>query len=196
VTRRTIDAAETRIAALLTVGHGTLGAESLVELLREAGVESLVDIRTAPGSRRFPHFMRGEMERWVPEAGIHYRWERDLGGFRKAAPDSPNSMLRNASFRGYADYMLSGTFWAALDAVLDELQDRAVAVMCSESVWWRCHRRLVADATVLARGLQVEHLMHDGRLGQHRITEGARLVGRNRVMYDAGEETLFAPGAT
>jgi uncharacterized protein (DUF488 family) len=176
---------------LLTVGHGTLGQQELTELLREAGVESLVDIRTAPGSRRSPHVHRLELARWLPESGVGYRWEPRLGGFRKPEPDSPNVALRNASFRGYADYMQTPTFWEALDAVLAEAGERTVVVMCSESVWWRCHRRLVADGAVLARDVDVAHLMHDGRRSAHRLTEGARLTERGQVRYDRGEEPLF-----
>lgn len=176
---------------LLTVGHGTLAADDLAGLLKSAGVESLIDIRTAPGSRRFPHFRRQEMEAWLPDAGVGYRWEPALGGFRKPRPDSPNRSLRNESFRGYADYMQTEPFWSALDAVLVESAGRTVVVMCSESVWWRCHRRLVADAAMLARGVRVEHLMHDGRLSEHHVTDGARFDDGNGVVYDAGEPELF-----
>jgi uncharacterized protein (DUF488 family) len=176
---------------LLTVGHGTLGAEELTQLLREAGVESLVDIRTAPGSRRSPHLHRLELAQWLPESGVDYRWDPALGGFRKPQSDSPNIRLRNSSFRGYADYMETPPFWEALDAVVAESGARRVVVMCSESVWWRCHRRLVADAATLARAVGVEHLMHDGRLVPHRPTEGVRLTEDGRLRYDGGEESLF-----
>jgi uncharacterized protein (DUF488 family) len=175
---------------LLTVGHGTLAAEDLSRILTAAGARSLVDIRTAPGSRRLPHFRRQEMELWLPAHGVDYRWEPALGGFRKPRPDSPNRSLRNESFRGYADYMQTEPFWTALDAVLAESVDRAVAVMCSEGVWWRCHRRLVADAATLARSVEVGHLMHDGRLVPHRVTDGARLSDDERVVYDGGEPPL------
>jgi uncharacterized protein (DUF488 family) len=176
---------------LLTVGHGTLAAESLKSLLGTEGVQSLVDIRTAPGSRRLPHFRRQEMEVWLPADGVAYRWEPALGGFRKPRPDSPNQSLRNESFRGYADYMLTEPFWNALDLVLAETGERSVVMMCSESVWWRCHRRLVADAAMLARGFEVEHLMHDGRRVPHAVTEGARLTDHGRVVYDGGEQQLI-----
>jgi len=178
---------------LLTVGHGTLGSDELTSLLREAGVVSLVDIRTAPGSRRSPHLHRLELARWLPEEGVDYRWDPALGGFRKPDPESPNFRLRNSSFRGYADYMDSPEFWEALDDVLVEAEERMLTVMCSESVWWRCHRRLVADAAELARGFAVEHLMHDGRLLPHRLTDGVRLTDDDRVRYDGGEEQLLRP---
>jgi uncharacterized protein (DUF488 family) len=176
---------------LLTVGHGTLEAAELISLLRQAEVVSLVDIRIAPGSRRSPHVRREEMARWLPAAGIAYRWERNLGGFRQTSPASLNPALRNSSFRGYADYMQTEPFWLALDGVRASAEGGPLAVMCSESVWWRCHRRLVADGAVLARSTPVLHLMHDGRLVDHQITAGARLADGGLVRYDAGNEQLF-----
>lgn len=170
---------------LLSVGHGTLGAGELAHLMTEAGVAEVVDIRTAPGSRRYPHFAREQLARWLPEAGIDYRWEPALGGWRRARPDSVHTSLRHPSFRGYADYMESTEFSTALDRVLGEAAGRTTAVMCSETLWWRCHRRLVADAAVLARGAEVHHLGHDGRLAAHRITDGARLAD-GWVRYDVG----------
>jgi uncharacterized protein (DUF488 family) len=170
---------------LLTVGHGTLGQAELSDLVRAAGVEVLVDVRTAPGSRRHPHVARAEMERWLPEAGIAYQWEPRLGGWRKADPASINTALRNESFRGYADYMRSAQFWDALDAVLDLAAQRRTAVMCSETVYWRCHRRLIADAASVGRRAEVLHLGHDGKITGHQLTEGARSED-GLLVYDVG----------
>jgi uncharacterized protein (DUF488 family) len=173
--------------ALLTVGHGTASQEELAALLTGARIRSVVDVRTAPGSRRHPHVGRARLAAWLPEAGIAYRWEPDLGGWRRPRPDSPNVALRHEGFRGYADYMGSPPFWTALDRVLAEAGDDAggrTAVMCSESLWWRCHRRLLADAAVLARSADVLHLGHDGSLAPHRVTDGARLAGPDLVVYD------------
>lgn len=172
---------------LLTVGHGTLEASELVELLAGAGVELLVDVRSHPGSRRHPHFARTEMDRWLPEAGIDYRWEPRLGGRRSTRPDSPHVALQNPAFRGYADHMESADFAEALDAVVADAARRRTAVMCAESVWWRCHRRLLADAAVLTRGVEIRHLMHDGRLRPHAVTDGARPADAH-VVYDIGGE--------
>jgi uncharacterized protein (DUF488 family) len=179
-------------AELLTIGHGTLGQAELTSLLRGGGVELLVDVRTAPGSRRHPHVARAALEQWLPEAGIAYEWEPRLGGWRKADPASPNTALRNESFRGYADYMRSEAFWAALDEVLAMAAARSTAFMCSESVYWRCHRRLIADAAVIGRNARVSHLGHDGRLSPHELTAGAREED-GRPVYDIGAPESF-PG--
>src|SRR6266498_4077737 len=170
---------------LVTVGHGTAAAGELGALLEEAGIRRLVDVRTAPGSRRTPQFRREEMARWLPRAGIAYRWERDLGGWRKPDPASVNHVLRHPAFRGYADYMRTPAFWAALDRLLAEAARAPTTVMCSETLWWRCHRRLLADAATLLRGTTVEHLDHRGRLEPHRPTEGVRRDG-DLLAYDVG----------
>jgi uncharacterized protein (DUF488 family) len=170
---------------LLTAGHGTLEEEGLVALLREAGVTRLVDVRSSPGSRRNPQFTRAAMEGWVPSAGIDYRWEPDLGGFRRTAPGSVNTALRNPAFRGYADHMRTPSFRAALEAVLAGAAVAPTALMCAESLWWRCHRRLLADAALLLGGAEVLHLLHDGRLEHHRPTEGVRREG-GLLVYDGG----------
>jgi len=171
---------------LLTIGHGTLAQDEFVALLRGAAIEQLVDVRTAPGSRRHPHFGRDEMAVWLPQAGVAYRWERDLGGFRRPRPDSPNTALRHPAFRGYADHMVTEEFATALDAVLAEATASTTTVMCAESLWWRCHRRLISDFAVLMRGAAVVHLLHDGTLSPHRLTEGVR-QDDGLLVYDVGE---------
>jgi uncharacterized protein (DUF488 family) len=176
---------------LLTYGHGSEDSERTVATLRAAAVASLVDIRTAPGSRRNPQFARAAMEHWLPEAGISYRWEKRLGGFRKPGADNPDVAWREDMFRGYAEYMRSAGFLAAIDGVLAEAAGRRVAVMCSESLWWRCHRRLVADFVVVARRVEVRHLMHDGRLAEHRLSPGLRLRDDGLLVYDGGQQPLL-----
>jgi uncharacterized protein (DUF488 family) len=179
---------------LLTVGHGTLEADEFARVLRDAGVEMLIDVRTAPGSRRLPHFNQADMKQWLPATGIAYEWERDLGGFRKTTASSLNTALRNVNFRGYADYMETTPFWAALTRVLAEAVRRKTVVMCSESLWWRCHRRLISDAAVLAREFPVNHLMHNGTQTGHQVTEGARFTDDGLVRYDAGNPPLPMEG--
>jgi uncharacterized protein (DUF488 family) len=176
---------------LLTYGHGSEDSERTVATLRAAAVASLVDIRTAPGSRRNPQFARAAMEHWLPEAGISYRWEKRLGGFRKPGADNPDVAWREDMFRGYAEHMRSAGFLAAIDGVLAEAAGRRVAVMCSESLWWRCHRRLVADFVVVARRVEVRHLMHDGRLAEHRLSPGLRLRDDGLLVYDGGQAPLL-----
>lgn len=179
---------------LVTVGHGTASAEDFAALVSGAGLSLLVDVRTAPGSRRNPQFNRAELEQWLPAAGVRYRWEGALGGFRRTSAESPNTALRHPSFRGYADYMQSPVFDDALRRLLDEAGLEAVTVMCSESLWWRCHRRLIADAAMLRFGVEVRHLGHDGRLTPHRPTEGVRVDERGGLVYDAGEPPLPLEG--
>ena len=143
---------------LLTVGHGTHEAEAFAALLRAAAVRSVVDVRIAPGSRRFPHFGRDALADWLPAAGISYRWERRLGGFRTLPPGSPDVALRNESFRAYAAHMRTAEFAAAMAVLVAGAETGRTAVMCSESVWWRCHRRLIADHASLIERLAVRHL--------------------------------------
>ncbi|MEU9504424.1 DUF488 domain-containing protein [Streptomyces sp. NPDC048196] len=169
---------------LLTFGHGTEGHEQLAELLHGADVLAVVDVRTAPGSRHNPDVGRAALGRWLPEEGIGYRWERRLGGFRKVSPDSPDVFWENASFRGYAGYTRHPDFLAAMDELLRQAADVRTAVMCGESLWWRCHRRIIADFAVLARYARVLHLAHDGRLTEHRPTAGARLRDDGLLVYD------------
>jgi uncharacterized protein (DUF488 family) len=177
------------LVTICTVGHGTLPAEDFATLVAGAGIEVVVDVRSFPASRRHPQFGREAMERWLPDAGVAYRWEPRLGGRRRPLPDSPHGALRVPAFRGYADHMETPEFHDAVDDLLAEAGARRATVMCAESVWWRCHRRLVADAVVLLRGATVEHLFHDGRLDPHRPTPEAR-VDRRRLVYDGGEPGL------
>jgi uncharacterized protein (DUF488 family) len=176
---------------LLTYGHGTDSAERTAATLAGAGVAALVDIRTAPGSRRNPQFARLALEEWLPAAGIAYRWEKRLGGFRKPGAGNPDVAWREDMFRGYAEYMRSADFGTAVDAVLAEAGSRQVTVMCSESLWWRCHRRLLADFVAVARGAEVRHLMHDGRVEAHRPSPGLRLRDDGLLVYDLGQAELL-----
>lgn len=158
---------------LRTFGHGTATQSDLADLLAEAGITTVVDVRRFPGSRRHPHVGQDQLAQWLPPAGISYRWMGALGGRRKPDGDSPNVGLRNPQFRAYADHMASADFLAAVDELLDLAAAESVAVMCSEAVWWRCHRRLLADHLVLVQGCRVEHLFHDGRLTEHPVTAEA-----------------------
>lgn len=170
---------------LLTLGHGTAGADELARLIREAGIEQVVDVRTVPKSRRHPHFWREEMERWIPAlGGSAYVWQPALGGFRPAHRESSNVALRNPSFRGYADYMETDVFASALGELLVGAAGVRTAIVCSETLWWRCHRRLISDAAELLHGVEVRHLMHDGKLRPHVRTAGVRTMPDGTLRYD------------
>lgn len=169
---------------LYTFGHGRLAAGDITELLAGAGITSVVDIRSAPGSRHNPDVARSELQRWLPEHGVAYRWDKRLGGFRKTPADSPDVAWRGDAFRAYAAHTRDPRFLAAMDELTDTLALARTAVMCSEAVWWRCHRRVVADFAELARAVPVRHLMHDGRLQRHPTSEGARLREDGLVVYD------------
>jgi uncharacterized protein (DUF488 family) len=151
----------------------------------------VADVRSVPKSRAHPHVWEERMARWVPDlSGATYEWQRELGGFRKPRADSPNVALRHPAFRGYADYMQTPAFRSALCALLEEAEARPTAVMCSETLWWRCHRRLIADALVLLHGADVLHLMHAGAAQEHRLTPGVRVLPAGVLQYDVmGTET-------
>ena len=170
---------------LRTLGHGTLPADAFTDLVAESGIGRIVDVRSFPGSRRNPQFGRAEMERWLPEAGIAYCWLPGLGGRRRPVEASKHLALRHDAFRAYADHMETPEFAEALEELLALGADGATAFMCSESVWWRCHRRLLADHLVLVRGVDVLHVMHDGRITPHPPTDGVRRDGA-AVVYDVG----------
>lgn len=175
------------MTALFTLGHGTSSQEDFTSLLESAGVTALVDVRIGPGSRKYPYFGKDSLAVWLPEAGISYRWEQQLGGFRKLPPDSPDTALRNESFRAYAGYMRTAEFKAAVGRLLEQAGAEPTAIMCSETVWWRCHRRLIADHCVLLAGIDVKHLMpgprQTAKLTAHVPTRGVRVLAGG-LRYD------------
>jgi uncharacterized protein (DUF488 family) len=166
---------------IFTIGHSTHPIEEFVHLLQAHGVEQLIDIRTVPRSRTNPQFNRDALPNSLKDAGIGYLHMPALGGLRHARRDSPNTGWRNASFRGYADYMQTPDFAAAIDSLVELASGRQVAIMCAEAVPWRCHRSLVADA-LFARGIPVEDILSAGRRQLHKLTPFAKLEG-TRVWY-------------
>ena len=172
---------------LLTVGHGPQDRAALGARLTAAGVAEVVDVRRFPGSRNNPDVGRESLEEWLPTMGIGYRWEERLGGRRRLPTGEPvaDGWWTVAQFAAYAAHTRTAEFIAALAEVLAEADRGTVAVMCSESVWWRCHRRLIADVAVLGRGVPVAHLMPDGRLTAHRTAEGAVLGDDGEVRWPA-----------
>ena len=159
---------------IFTVGHSTRHQDELIAILKEAGVELLVDVRRFPGSRRHPQFGQEALRAGLGVAGIAYRHEPDLGGRRDLRPDSPNTAWRVAAFRGYADHMASRDFQSALERLVAPPRI-PTAVMCAEALPWKCHRQLIADALV-ARGVEVVHLLGPGQRQTHMLHPAA--VGR------------------
>ena len=168
---------------LWTVGHSSRSLDELLEILRSAGIEVVADVRRFPGSRKFPRFGSDALAASLREAGIGYEHFPELGGRRRSSPDSPNTAWRNESFRAYADYMATSGFAKGIDRLLELAQRQRVAVMCSEAVWWRCHRGLIADH-LKVRGHEVVHLLSPDRHDEHPYTSAARVVD-GRLDYGA-----------
>jgi uncharacterized protein (DUF488 family) len=174
---------------IYTVGHSTRSSQELLGLLREAGVERLADVRAFPSSRRHPQFNRDALSGWLGEAGIVYRHMPALGGRRSPDPGSPNGGWREVAFQGYADHMRSAEFQDALTALEAAARESPTAIMCAEAVWWRCHRRLIADALV-ARGWRVEHLGIGEGSAVHELTEFAVVGPGGALTYPPAQGTL------
>ena len=181
---------DVRPAEIWTVGHSTREAGEFIALLREHGIEILADVRRFPGSRRFPQFNEKDLRRTLEEAGIRYVHLAELGGRRPVRPDSRNLAWRNASFRGYADYMEDPAFLGGIGRLLELAGTGRTAIMCAEAVWWRCHRSLIADH-LKSIGVHVVHILGPGSVQDHPYTPAARLVG-GRLSYEreAGEASL------
>ena len=183
------------MAQVFTIGHGTRSIEEFIAILQAGAIDVLIDVRRFPGSRRHPHFAREALEGSLPASGIHYEWWGEvLGGRRKPSPGSPNIAWRVDGFRAYADHMATAEFRSALGRLEARATTEKQAVMCAETLWWRCHRRLIADALV-AHGLEVTHLGM-GRDEIHRLHENARISEQGIVVYDVGltPELDLSPG--
>jgi uncharacterized protein (DUF488 family) len=176
-------------STIYTVGHSTRSADEFLTLLTDAGVTRLADVRAYPSSRRHPHFNRAAMSSWLRDAGIDYVHMPDLGGRRTPAPDSPNRGWRESAFQGYADHMASEPFRRALAALEVAARTSPTAIMCAEAVWWRCHRRLIADA-LLVHGWRVEHLgIGDGR-AHHELPAFAVVDAGGAITYPPDQLSL------
>jgi uncharacterized protein (DUF488 family) len=170
--------------SIYSVGHGTRPIEEFVDVLRGADVKTLADVRSAPGSRRHPQFGQAALAASLESAGIEYVHLRGLGGRRDAAPDSPNVALKVDAFRGYADHMATDEFAADYVRLVAIARERPTAFMCAETLWWRCHRRLLSDRLTVD-GWDVVHLLTPGKSEPHRIWDVARVVD-GRLVYDGG----------
>jgi uncharacterized protein (DUF488 family) len=169
---------------IYTIGHSTRTLDELVALLQEHGILRLADIRRYPASRRHPHFSRESLEQSLPFEYVHFE---DLGGRRTPAEDSRNGAWENDQFRGYADYMGTAGFRAAVDRLLDS--ERPTAVMCAEAVPWRCHRNLLSDE-LLRRGVEVIHIVGAGSAKPHTLSKMARIEG-DCVVYPPEQAAMF-----
>lgn len=179
-THRRHDVARLRI---FTIGHSTRPIDEFVRLLQAHGVRRVLDVRTIPRSRHNPQFNRDQLSPALHRRHIHYRHMPGLGGLRRPRPDSINTAWRNASFRGYADYMQTAAFEDSLGACIDLAKQERVVLMCAEAVPWRCHRSLIADA-LLARGIQASEITSRVRSRPHVLTPFARVTGTH-VIYPA-----------
>jgi uncharacterized protein (DUF488 family) len=173
----------------LTVGHSTRSLEEFIDLLKAHAVASLIDVRTVPRSRRNPQFDRDTLPGALQATGIRYAHVAGLGGFRRTHPGSPNTGWRNASFRGYADYMQTPEFAESLGALIEQASRERVALMCAEAVPWRCHRSLIADALVV-HGIRAEEIVSPTRTQAHGLTSFAKVEG-TAITYPPYESSFF-----
>jgi uncharacterized protein (DUF488 family) len=165
-----------------TVGHSTRTREEFYEILLAYRISALVDVRSFPGSRRYPHFNKQELSNTLEGAGIKYSHSPQLGGRRRPSPHSKNTVWKNASFRAYADHMESEEFKKGIEDLLELSVERRTAIMCAEALWWRCHRSLIADF-LKAKGIEVIHILDDKHTEDHPYTSAARIVD-GRLSYE------------
>jgi uncharacterized protein (DUF488 family) len=165
-----------RVPRIWTIGHSTRGIEDFISLLSENGIKLVADVRMFPGSRRYPQFGREALANSLSQHGIRYEHFPELGGRRKAKPDSKNTAWRNESFRGYADYMETEDFGKGIARLADSAEKTGpTAVMCAEAVWWRCHRSLISDY-LKTRGVEVLHIFDHNKIEPHPFTSAAKIV--------------------
>src|SRR4051812_13682531 len=171
-----------------TVGHSTRSADEFIALLRAHDITAIADVRRFPASRRHPHFAREQLEVDLPRHGVQYVWMPDLGGRRNPRKDSTNTGWRVAAFQGYADYMETPEFRDAVDRLVALSGTARTAIMCAESLWWRCHRRLISD-WLLTHGHEVTHIESATRASPHKLTPPAHLVD-GKLSYAAEQLDL------
>jgi uncharacterized protein (DUF488 family) len=158
-----------------TIGHSTRDLDDFIALLTENRIEALADVRSFPGSRKFPQFNAENLAESIPAAGIEYVPFKQLGGRRKVRKDSPHTVWRHPAFRGYADFMDTDDFKKGIDDLLKLAGKKRTAIMCSEAVWWRCHRSMISDY-LKSIGVTVTHIMAPGKTDEHPYTSAATIV--------------------
>ncbi len=169
-----------------TIGHSTHGLEEFIAMLRSFGIELVVDIRSLPGSRKFPQFDKEKLELSLPANSIRYVHLLDLGGRRKVKPDSKNTSWHHPAFRGYADFMETETFGKGIEQLETLALEQRTTIMCAEAVWWRCHRSMVADK-LKTRGWTVNHIMGIDKISEHPYTQPARIIDGELTYLPATE---------
>ena len=178
------------VPEIWTIGHSTRKIDHFISLLEENGIKLVVDVRSLPGSKRYPQFNKEALAESLREHGIRYEHLPELGGRRKARHDSRNTAWRNASFRGYADYMETEEFGKGVKLLVDLANDSGPAViMCAEAVWWRCHRSLISDY-LKVRGIEVIHILDAKKTEPHPFTPAARIVG-GTLSYASDRDRLI-----
>ncbi len=175
-----------KVDTIWTIGHSTRTIEEFLDLLGANRIDALVDVRRFAGSRKYPQFNQEALSGSLAAHGIEYVYVAELGGRRKARPDSPNTAWRNESFRGYADYMETPAFVSAIDRLLELAGRKRSAIMCAEAVWWRCHRGLIADYLKARDGI-VRHIVSAAEPEIHPWTSAARIVD-GALSYSAASE--------
>jgi len=170
-----------RKTVVFTIGHSTRPVSEFIEIIRAYGIKKVVDIRTIPKSRHNPQFNTDTLRESLKAAKIGYLHMKGLGGLRHALKESPNMGWRNASFRGFADYMQTEEFKENLERLIEGSEKRPTVIMCAETVPWRCHRSLIGDA-LFVRGVQVRHIMTAGSSRDHTLTPWAKVTGR-KITY-------------
>ncbi len=164
------------VARIWTIGHSTREIDNFISALEENGIKLIVDVRKLPGSKRYPQFNKDALAQSLAEREIRYEHFPELGGRRKSKKDSQNTAWRNASFRGYADYMETGEFRKGVERLVVLAKELGPgAIMCAEAVWWRCHRALISDY-LKARGIEVMHIVDANRIEPHPFTSAAQIV--------------------
>ena len=173
-----------------TIGHSTRTVDEFISLLRENEIKLLADVRAWPGSKRYPQFNKDTLAESLTAHGISYKHFPELGGKRKSKPDSRNTAWRNASFRGYADYMETDQFQKGIERLLNIAEETGpTAIMCAEAVWWRCHRSLIADH-LKARGMEMLHILGAKKVEPHPYTSAARIVDGVLSYTNEGDRLL------
>lgn len=168
---------------IYTIGHSNREIDQFIELLKINDIEVLVDVRKLPGSTKYPHFNQGELSNTLSSVDILYIYLKELGGRRKQNKDSINTIWKNKSFQAYADYMSTAEFLNGIEILLEYANQKRVAIMCSEAVWWRCHRALIADY-LKSTGVDVYHIMSPTSNTLHPFTSAARIRDGKLFYYE------------